>query len=260
MSGVEPASIIGAPAFAAPFALSSSIFPAAWTAAWNHSVPRWLRRLILGVVGLLSLLVVLLLITWAALPFWLERQGVRMVGEQIGREVSLEAAHFTPWRLALTLDRLRIAGPQPGTPDLLAVQRVEVVLSPRTLWRFTPIVSSLQVDQPAVHLALLGHGHTDVDDILARLRHQPAAPEDASKETRLALYNLALNNGRVELEDRAAGMTHQLTALQLGLPFISTMDTDVEVTVAPICRASSMACRSAPRRRPSRLRRRAQPA
>ncbi len=178
-------------------------------------------------------MVVLLLITWAALPFWLERQGARMVGEQLGREVTLQAAHFTPWRLALTLDQLRIAGPQAGKPDLLAVQRVEVVLSPRTLWRFTPIVSSLTVDQPAVHLALLGHGQTDVDDILARLRSRPAAPDDSSKETRLALYNLALNNGRVQLEDRAAGMTHQLTALQLGLPFISTMDTDVEVTVAP---------------------------
>ncbi|MBB3193009.1 DUF748 domain-containing protein [Roseateles terrae] len=213
--------------------MSSSIFPAAWTAAWNQSVPRWLRRLILSVFGLLSLLVVLLLITWAALPFWLERQGVRMVGQQLGREVSLEAAHFTPWRLALTLDRLRIAGPQAGTPDLLAVQRVEVVLSPRTLWRFTPIVSSLKVEQPAVHLTLLGHGHTDVDDILARLRSRPVQPDESSRETPLALYNLELSNGRVQLEDRAAGMTHQLTALQLGLPFISTLDTDVEVTVAP---------------------------
>lgn len=179
------------------------------------------------------LLLILLLIAWGALPLWLERQGVRLLSEQLGRPVVLEAAHFTPWRLALSLEGLRIGGARPEAADLLAVKRVELVLSPRTFWRFTPIVSSLRIEQPTVHLGLLGQGHTDVDDILTRLRHQPTPPQGASKDTPLALYNLELVDGRVQLDDRPAGMVHQLTGLQLGLPFISTLDAHVEVTVAP---------------------------
>ncbi len=222
--------------------------------------PRWLRRLIQGFAALLLLLLLLMLISWVALPLWLERQGVRLISEQLGRPVSLEAAHVTPWRLALSLDGLRIggaevggaqtgaqtgaqsgaqsggaqvAGTQTGAADLLTVKRVEVSLSPRTLWRFTPIVSSLRIVQPSLSLSLLGQGHTDVDDILTRLRGQPKPADEPSKDTPLALYNLELVEGRVQLEDRPAGMVHQLTGLQLGLPFISTLDTDVEVTVAP---------------------------
>ncbi|SEL07521.1 protein of unknown function [Roseateles sp. YR242] len=194
----------------------------------------WPRRLLRAVLGLVLTLLVILLITWVALPLWIERQGVRMASEQLGRPVSLTAAHFSPWRLALNLEGLRIAGPNAQAPDLLAVKQLEVALSPRSVLHLAPILSSLRIEAPTVRLALLGDGRTDVDDILARLNSQPQpAAETPAKEPDLALYNIELTQGDIQLDDRHAGMVHRLSGLQLGVPFLSTLDADVEVTVQP---------------------------
>jgi len=183
---------------------------------------------------------VILLVSWLALPLWIERQGVSMASEQLGRPVTLEAAHFNPWRLRLTLDGLRVAGQgggggsAPQAEDLLSIKQVTLVLSPRSILHFAPILSSLRVDTPVVRLALLGEGRTNVDDILARLK-APAAPEPTkpAKEPALALYNIELIDGNLQLDDRHAGMVHRLSALKLGVPFLSTLDADVEVQVQP---------------------------
>lgn len=198
------------------------------------ALPVWPRRALRVFVGLVLFVVALLLVAWVALPMWIERAGVRIASEQLGRPVTLGGASFTPWRLALTLDELKIAGPTAGAPPLLEVQRVRTVLSPRSLWHLAPVLSSLTVASPRVRVALLADGKTDLDDIVARLAASPKktpTPDDGPAEA--ALYNIELTDGEFRLDDRGAGMVHELKALQLGIPFLSTLDADVEVHVQP---------------------------
>ncbi|WP_431261758.1 DUF748 domain-containing protein [Roseateles chitinivorans] len=185
-------------------------------------------------VGLVLSVIALLLVAWIALPMWIERAGIRIASEQLGRPVTLGGASFTPWRLALTLDDLKIAGPTAAAPPLFEVQRVRTVLSPRSLWHLAPVLSSLTVTSPRLRVALLPDGKTDLDDIVARLAAAPkaaATPDDGPAEA--ALYNIELTDGELRLDDRGAGMVHELKALHLGIPFLSTLDADVEVHVQP---------------------------
>ena len=198
------------------------------------ALPVWPRRVLRAIVGLALVLVALLLVAWAALPMWIERAGTRLASEQLGRAVTLERASFTPWRLALTLDGLRIAGPTSPAPALLEVRQVRTVLSPRSILHLAPVLSSLTVAGPTVRVALLPEGKTDLDDILARVAAAPKAPPSADDgPAEAALYNIELTDGELRLDDRAAGMVHELKALQLGIPFLSTLDADVEVHVQP---------------------------
>jgi uncharacterized protein involved in outer membrane biogenesis len=199
-----------------------------------NSLSLWSRRLLRAVLGLLLALLLLLLGAWLGLPYWLEHRGVALASEQLGRTVSLESAHFRPWRLALELRGLRIAGPSEGAPALLELRRVEATLSLRSLRHLAPVLASLQIEAPSLRLAYLGQGRTDLDDILQRLAQRPKTPANASDEPpNLALYNIELSEGEVVLEDRPAGMQHRLEALSLGLPFISTLDAHDEVHVQP---------------------------
>ena len=198
------------------------------------ALPVWPRRALRVLVGLVLSVVALLLVAWFALPMWIERAGVRIASEQLGRPVTLSAASFTPWRLALTLDDLKIAGPTAGAPPLFEVRRVRTVLSPRSLWHLAPVLSSLTVEAPRVRVALLPDGRTDLDDILAKLAAEHKAPPTADDgPAAAALYNIELTDGEFRLDDRTAGMVHELKTLHLGIPFLSTLDTDVEVNVLP---------------------------
>lgn len=198
------------------------------------ALPVWPRRALRALVGLVLFLVALLLVAWVALPMWIERAGVRIATEQLGRTVTLGRASFTPWRLALTLEDLKIAGPAADAPPLFEVHRVRAALSPRSLWHLAPVLSSLKVEAPRGRVALLPGGRTDLDDILARLAaapRTPSSPDEGPAEA--ALYNIELTDGEFRLDDRTAGMVHELKALHLGIPFLSTLDADVEVHVQP---------------------------
>lgn len=196
-------------------------------------LPLWPRRVLRGLLGLLLALVLLLLAAWAALPYWLEHQGVRLASEQLGRPVSLDGASFKPWRLALELRGLRIGGAQAKDAPLLELRRLEASLSPRSVWHLAPVLASLQVEAPVLRLAYLGEGRTDLDDILKRLAARPAKPAADEDGQDLALYNIELSDGELQFTDQTAGMMHRLDQLNLGLPFLSTLDADVAVHVQP---------------------------
>ena len=53
------------------------------------ALPVWPRRVLRALVGLVLFVVALLLVAWVALPMWIERAGVRIATEQLGRTVTL---------------------------------------------------------------------------------------------------------------------------------------------------------------------------
>ncbi|MBS0500977.1 MAG: DUF748 domain-containing protein [Burkholderiaceae bacterium] len=197
--------------------------PPARRAGWR----RWGRRL-LWAVGALLLLWGLL---WLAVPPLLKWQGQKIASEQLGRPVRIGQVEFKPWSLELTVHDLAVGG-LAGAPDQLSVKRIYLNAAVQSLWRLGPVLDALQVDAPALRLTHTGEGHYDIDDILARLTAGPA-PAQPSRPLRFALYNIVLQDGRVDFDDRAVGRVQQLRDLRLALPFISNLPKAREVKVQP---------------------------
>ena len=188
----------------------------------------WLRRLFLAVAGMLSLWAM----AWLALPLVLKNQLESRLSEQFGRTVSVGRVDFKPWSLELTLGDLAVAHADAANPSAqFSVKRLYVDIEAQSLWRLAPVVDALQIEAPRLLLKHLGGGHYDVDDVLARLRQTPATPE--AQQLRFALYNLALTQGEVALEDASLGKVHQLTGLTIKLPFLSSLQAKREVQVQP---------------------------
>jgi len=190
----------------------------------------WLKRLGAAALALLGLL---LLLSWA-LPRWIESRGVEQASQMLGRPVHLESARFEPWRLGLVLNGLRIDGPAGSDAPLLSLRRLDAALSLRSIWHFSPVLASLQIEAPVLRLSRLAPGRYDIDDLIQRFGASSATPEQASSSSGVALYNIQLSEGQVLLNDVPAGGQHALSELRLDLPFISTLETDVEVHVQPL--------------------------
>ena len=192
----------------------------------NH---RWLRRTVWAVLGLLILWV----LSWLAVPPLAKHLIQKTASEQLGRTVTLGAVDFRPWTLEVTLTDLAVASTAEGPPQF-SVKRVYIDAELQSLLRLAPVVDAVQFDAPVLRLAHRGDGRYDIDDILAKLRTPPDAPEaPASEPVRFALYNLALQGGAVEFTDDTVNTTHQLRELTLTLPFLSNFDSQREVKVVP---------------------------
>ena len=71
----------------------------------------------------------------------------------------------------------------------------------------------------------------DIDDLLERFKPDPNAPP--SEPLRFALYNLKISDAAFTFDDRPAQRVHRIEALQLALPFLSNLPSQLEVTVEP---------------------------
>ncbi len=187
----------------------------------------WTRRALRAFAALL----LLWLLAWAALPPLL-RWGVERFGSQaLGRPVAVGAVDFRPWSLELTLRELAIGGANPEAPPLLTVERIYVDAELQSLLRLAPVVDALTVEAPHLRLTHLGAGRYDIDDILERMASPPDQPDTGP--ARLALYNLVLSGGEIDLDDQATGSTHALRNLVLQIPFLSTLPSQRSVQVQP---------------------------
>lgn len=179
----------------------------------------------LSAVGTLLLLIVTL-----ALPGWVTGRGAALATEALGRPVRIEEAHFQPWRLALVIEGLSIAGPGASQPPLFTLARLDAALSLRSLLHGRAVVESLALTQPVLRLARTAEGRYDVDDLIQRFATKPGAPD---AEPEFAIYNIELADGRILFDDRPVQRRHELAGLHLALPYLSTLPTDVKVKVLP---------------------------
>lgn len=189
---------------------------------------RWARRAAIALAALLAVW----LLTWLAVPPLLKGPMERAASEQLGRAVTVGAIDFKPWSLELTLRDIAVAGTDGGTPQL-TIARVHVDGELQSLLRLAPVVDEFTVESPVLHIAHLGEGRYDVDDIIAKVTAPPAEPKPDTGPARLALYNLALIGGSIDYDDRSVGKKHTLRDLALKVPFISTLPSQREVKVEP---------------------------
>lgn len=185
----------------------------------------WLRRGVFCAVGLLLVWAV----AWALVPPLLRHVIASRASEGLGRQVSVGEVDFRPWSLELTLRDL-VVRTLDGDAEQLAVERLYIDAELQSLVRLAPVLDALVIERPHLLLTHTQAGHYDIDDLIA-LASKPSDP--AAAPLRFALQNLSLVDGAIDFRDTVAGQDHHLTALQLGLPFLSNFDSGRSVLVQP---------------------------
>lgn len=207
---------------------------------------RWLRRLIWSVLALL----LLWLLLWAVVPWVAKSQLEKRAAEKLGRGVHVGKIEFAPWAMSITLHELVIdkaikkvaetadAESSVAQKDLksaaepqLQIKRIFINASAQSLFRLAPVLDAIEVDAPVVRLTQHSLGKLDIDDVIAKLSEPD--DEESSKPLSFALYNIALRDGRIELNDEFVQRKHELKDLQLSIPFISNLASKREIKVLP---------------------------
>lgn len=197
------------------------------------ALPRALRsRLARWLAWALGGLVVLWGLAWLGIPPLLKWQLEKQGSERLGRAVTVEQVRLRPWSLELWVDGLRVADAG-GSAALLSVRQLYIDAELQSLLRLAPVIDALRIDTPRFALRHLGEGRWDFDDVLARLAPPEAPAEPDEGPARFAVFNIELVNGQASVVDEPVGVTHRLDALQLSVPFLSSLGSRREVVTEP---------------------------
>lgn len=189
---------------------------------------RWFRPAVRALAALIGVW----LVAWLAVPPLAKGPLERMASEQLGRAVTIGGIDFKPWSLEFALHDVTVAGAH-GAPPQLTIGRIYADGELQSLLRLAPVVDAFTIENPVLRITHLGDGRYDVDDIIAKVTAPPSEPEPDKGPARLALYNLALTGGSIDFIDYTVSETHEVRALTLKVPFISTLPSQREVKVEP---------------------------
>lgn len=189
---------------------------------------RWIRGSAYAVAALVGFWA----LAWLAVPPLAKWQGEKIGSEQLGRKVTIGAIDLKPWTMELTVHDLSVASAD-GSTQQFSFKRLYANAELESLWRWAPVIEGLQIEQPVLRITHEGDGHYDIDDILKRIAAQPKEKEPESKPARFALYNIDLNGGSIDFDDKTVDRKHEVRELRLSLPFISNLPSQLKVKVLP---------------------------
>ncbi|MGE5450542.1 MAG: DUF748 domain-containing protein [Acidobacteriota bacterium] len=179
------------------------------------------------VVGLASLIGA----SYAWGPEWIRQKAVEQLSQTLGRRVTLDAVEFKLLQLQLGLRGLTIYEAD-GQHPFMQVGQAHSQLSWASVRHLAPVVDSLQIIGPQVHLARLDSQRWNYSDIMARLAAQPAPPPTGEPQ-RFSINNIALSQGVLTWDDRVSGTRHEIRDLALAVPFISNLPYVAEQFITP---------------------------
>ena len=184
-------------------------------------------------IGLVSFLLLVSLFGYFVLPGIIQSQAEKLITEKLHRQATIGKVEVNPYALSVTVRDLRLMEPG-GKAVFVSFDALTINVSSQSLLRMAPVVQQLRLAKPYVHLARNEAHHYNIDDIIALIASQPPSNEPS----RYSVYNIQIENGRIEFEDRPVTTTHVVSDLNIGVPFISSLPAQVEVLVEPLLSAN----------------------
>src|SRR5205085_12580389 len=126
------------------------------------------------------------------------------------------------------VDDVALAGAGDGAPPQLQIRQLRGAVSLGWVFRLAPVIDNVEIDAPMLRVSRLADGHYDFDDMLQRLAGRPDTGTTAA-----APYNIVVHDGGIDFIDTPTGVTHKVRALELGVPFISSIPSEREINVEP---------------------------
>jgi len=183
---------------------------------------RWLRPLAFVVGGLAALV----LVAWLAVPPIVRAQLESRLTEALDRPTTVESVKFNPFSLRLSVFKLAVAdrvGPQP----LLAIDALDADFSAASVWHRAPVLDALTLVRPRVSLARDNDGRYNVQDLIDKALAPPV------ESVRFSLNNIEIDDGGIVFADGVTGRKHELAALNIGIPFLSSLPYQTAILVTP---------------------------
>lgn len=196
-----------------------------------HGALGWARTVLLRVFAALGVFALLwtVAVGWG-LPRFAQPRIESAATQALGLPFSLGRLEIAPWSLVVTATGVVL-----GPPDasLLKIVRVQADLSVESLWRLAPVLRRLTVTEPELRIERIAADRFNFTPVLEALARQPAAPPGAPP-SRFALYNIRVIDGRIDAFDRVTQSEHRVQALQIGVPFVSNLPSQLATDVEPL--------------------------
>jgi hypothetical protein len=182
-------------------------------------------------IGVLVFLVLFGAFGYFILPGILLSQAEKIASEKLHRRLTIQKIEVNPYTFSVTVNGLKLMEAD-GSTVFVSFDQLRVDASAHSLYRLAPVVQAVQLVKPYVHLVLLSPNHYNFDD-LVQLLSTGKPSEPSAEPARFSVHNIQVSDGEVVFDDRPHNIVHRIGSVKLGIPFISSLPSQVKVFVEP---------------------------
>ncbi|PXW88926.1 uncharacterized protein involved in outer membrane biogenesis [Nitrosomonas sp. Nm84] len=205
------------------------------TSTVQPRVTRYKRLSIsLGIVVALIALLVALSYFW--LPGYAKSQLETRLSELLQRPVSVASIEIKLHTLELIIQGFRIdekADAREESATLFAFGKLHVDLSIESLKHRAPVITSVSLVEPKLHLVREAENQFNISDLLEKFS-QPADEKDEDPgDAQFSISNITIQGGHFEFVDRHMKTDHKITEINLGIPVVANFKSTLTNWIEP---------------------------
>lgn len=206
---------------------------------------RWLRRAGIG-AGVAFILFTV--VGFFVIPPLARHVAQTQLTQVLGRKVVIDRIRVNPFALSAAVEGLHVFESDTTTP-FVDLRRFFVNAQLSSIWRRAPVIKEVTLDGLRVHVERrratpAGWGDLtayNFSDILAHLAASPPSPAPPprppapadSAPPRFSINNIRVTDGALVFDDRPLASHHEISALTIGVPFVSTLPIFIDSFVEP---------------------------
>lgn len=193
---------------------------------YGHSLMRHRRKILFWTAACLA---VFTLVGFFAVPPILKSVLTKQLTAALRRDVSIREVRVNPFTLSATLRGVAVKEPK-GPDTFASFEELYVNLESSSLFRWAVVVKEIRLTKPFIRVVRRQDESYNFSDLL---EGQEAQPTPATKPLGFSLNNIRITDGGVDFEDGPAQTKHTVRELNVGIPFLSTIPSQVETFVQP---------------------------
>jgi uncharacterized protein involved in outer membrane biogenesis len=205
--------------------------PAYFISSFNFTKTRRAKAIGIGALVFFALFSVT---GFFILPPFIKHLAIEKISEQLGRRVSIDSVSLNPYSLAATIRGFEIKEID-GSTTFVSFRSLYVNLQMKTIFKGGPVMREIKLEKPYIHLVRTGANAFNFSDITSKFEteREAAVQEKPGKPLFFSFSNIQLLDGHIEFDDRPASTKHEITQINLSVPFISNLPSYVESYVQP---------------------------
>jgi uncharacterized protein involved in outer membrane biogenesis len=170
-----------------------------------------------------------------AAPPLLKNKIAAELSAKLHRPITIEEIWFNPLTMSLTVRGFLMKERQ-GSATAVSFDELYTNLELQSLFRWGPVFKEVRLTKPYVSLIRNQDRTYNYTDLIEEFTKGPPkeAPEGEPEPTpRFALNNIQVLDGRIDFDDRPEQTKHTVSAIKIGVPFISSIPSYVDIKVEP---------------------------
>ncbi|TXJ02160.1 MAG: DUF748 domain-containing protein [Aquabacterium sp.] len=168
------------------------------------------------------------------LPDWAKPRIEAAATEALGTPVKVAAVRIQPWTLAVEVDGVAVG---PAASPWFTLKQAQAQLSLASVRHLAPVIRRVQLTEPMFWLERQTADQFNISPVMARLMAPSPEPKPNAEPARFAVFNIEVRDGMLRYTDRVLKQEHRVEQLQLGVPFVSNLPSDIDVAVQPLLQA-----------------------